>query len=148
MSRFEGDHFFPRPREIVSEKLSDATFIAHGFKNIERIVSESRDSAEWKLRTALSFLNAVIDINMKIQERSSEQTRYHVFSKGIGASSTILATLTFHPVEGGTRVHYVAEITERTGLLKIVSPGLIQSTAKLIIEDAWKSLEEKMVATA
>jgi carbon monoxide dehydrogenase subunit G len=145
MSRFEGDHFFPRPLEIVSEKLSDATFLAHGFKNIEKITSESHDSAEWKLRTALSFLNAVIDIQLKVTERSSEKSQYHVYSKGIGASSTIRATLTYHPAEGGTRVHYVAEITERTGLLKIVSPGLIQSTAKLLIEEAWKSLEEKLV---
>ena len=43
-------------------------------------------------------------------------------------------------------VKYAAEVVERTGLIKILSPGLIQSSAKSVIEDTWKSIEARLNA--
>ena len=76
--------------------------------------------------------------------REPSLATYEAFSKGVGASSRVLAVLTFQPSDSGTTVHYTADVAERTGFLKIVSAGLIQAAAKTVIDDTWKAIEAKL----
>ena len=42
------------------------------------------------------------------------------------------------------RVHWTADITELTGLLKLVPKGLISSSANKVIEDTWSEIEKRL----
>jgi carbon monoxide dehydrogenase subunit G len=147
MIRFEGDRYFTLAPEVVGARLSDAAFLLKCLPNVEEIVESSTDRAVWKLRTGFSFLSATLEIALRVSERQHHQTSYEAVSKGVGATSVVRAVLSFIPIETGTQVHYVAEVAERTGLLKIVSAGLIQAAAKTVIEDTWKAIEAKLTQT-
>lgn len=144
MIRFEGDRHFSHPVDVVCPKLSDAAFLVGCLNNVEQLVEAAPDRAVWKLRTGFSFLSASLDITLTVEERTANSATFKAFSKSVGATSTVRAVLTFQPSETGTTVHYVADVIERTGFLKIVSGGLMQSAAKSVIEDTWKSIEAKI----
>ncbi|HKB05154.1 MAG TPA: SRPBCC domain-containing protein [Gemmataceae bacterium] len=144
MIHFEGDRSFSLPPDVVADKLGDAAFLVSCLQNVDEIVSISPDKAVWKLRTGFSFLSTRLEITLTVTGRSARSTTYEALSRGVGATSLVRATLTFEPADGGTRVRYTADVAERTGFLKIVSPGLIQAAAKKVIEDTWKAIEAKV----
>jgi len=144
MIHFEGDRSFPLPPDVVAGKLGDAAFLVSCLQNVDEIVEISPDRAVWKLRTGFSFLSTSLEITLTVTGRGPQNATYDALSRGVGATSLVRATLTFEPAEAGTRVHYTADLTERTGFLKIVSAGLIQAAAKTVIEDTWKAIEAKV----
>lgn len=144
MTRFEGDRTFPLSPDVVSARLSDATFLVGALQNVEQVVEATPDRAAWKVRTGFSFLSTTLDVALTVTSRAPNRTTYEAVSKGVGASSRVQAVLTFQPADGGTTVHYEAEVVERTGLLKVVSAGLIQAAAKVVIEDTWKAIDARL----
>ena len=147
MIHFEGDRTFTLPPADVAANLGDAAFLVSCLQNVNEIVEISPDKAVWKLRTGFSFLSTTLEITLTVTGRSPESATYEALRRGVGATSLVRAKLTFHPADGGTRVHYTADVGERTGFLKIVSAGLIQAAAKTVIEDTWKAIEAKMQPT-
>jgi carbon monoxide dehydrogenase subunit G len=144
MIHFEGDRMIPLPVETVASKLSDAAFVVSCLDKVEKVTESSADKAVLKIKTGFSFLSASLDVTITVLERGATWVKYRAFSKGVGATSVTEATLIFAEKDGGTFIHYTADVIERTGLLKIVSSGLIQSTAKSVIDDTWNSVEAKM----
>lgn len=144
MIRFEGDRQFPLAKDVVASKLSDAAFLVSCLQNVENVVEAAPDKAIWKLRTGFSFLSTSLEVTLTVTARETDRTTFDAHSKGVGASSLVRASLSFESKDEGTAVHYEAELVERTGFLKIVSGGLIQAAAKSVIEDTWKSIEEKL----
>jgi carbon monoxide dehydrogenase subunit G len=65
-------------------------------------------------------------------------------SRGIGSSADVEASLALSDREGGTRVHWTAEVKSLGGLLKLVPAGLIRGAAEKVINDAWTRIEEKL----
>jgi carbon monoxide dehydrogenase subunit G len=148
MTKFEGDRSFSLPPDIVAARLSDAAFLLSCLENVDQIVEAGPDKAVWKLRTGFSFLSTTLEITLTVTERSAGRADYEALSRGVGASSRVIAVLTFQPAGLGTLVHYTAELIERTGFLKVVSGGLIQAAAKAVIDDTWKAIEAKLSAGA
>jgi carbon monoxide dehydrogenase subunit G len=144
MIHFEGDRSFSLPPDDVAARLSDAAFLVRCLQNVNEIVEISPDRAVWKLRTGFSFLSTTLEITLTVTSRSPQGATYEALSRGVGATSLVRAALTFEPADGGTRVHYTADVAERTGFLKVVSAGLMQAAAKTVIEDTWKAIEAKM----
>ena len=143
--QFEGDKEFPLPPETIWTKLGDAGFLVGSLTTAEAVKIHGPDSAEWKLRPALSFVAGTMDSRLQILERTPPDTlRLQITNKGIGSSSTTEVRLTLTPSGASTKVHWVGEITALTGLLKMVPKGLIQSTATKIIEDIWAGVEKKL----
>ena len=64
--------------------------------------------------------------------------------QGIGSSSTVEASFAFSPTATGTRVHWVAEVKELGGLLKMIPSGLIRGAAQKVIGDAWNLIDAKL----
>ena len=49
------------------------------------------------------------------------------------------------PAEGGgTAVHWTGDLTEVTGLLKMVPKGLLQGAAQKVIDDVWAAVAAKL----
>ena len=141
MIHFEGDRAFTLPPDVVASKLGDAAFLVRCLQNVEQVIEASPDRAVWKLRTGFSFLSTTLEITLTVTGRAAQGATYEALSRGVGATSLVRAALTFEPADGGTNVHYTADVAERTGFLKVVSPGLIQAAARTVIEDTWKAIE-------
>ncbi len=145
MIHFEGDKSFPLPVTGVFAKLSDASFLLTCLKDVEQVIETGPDRAKWKLRPGFSFIRTTLEITMDIIERVPDASvKVKLFSKGIGASSTVISSMSFQQKEGGSAVHWVADVTELTGLLKLVPKGLISSAAGKVIEDTWAEIENKL----
>ena len=145
MIHFEGDKTFPLPVADVAAKLSDAGFLAKCLPDAE--VSEATpDRAAWKLRPKLSFLTGSLHVEMTTTAREAgKSVAFKVFAKAIGASSTVLSNLTFaDDPGGGTAVHWTGDLTEVTGLLKMVPKGLLQGAAQKVIDDVWAAVGAKL----
>jgi carbon monoxide dehydrogenase subunit G len=138
----EGDKDFSLAAGELFARLSDAKFLAHCLKNVE-IVRAEADVAEWKLRPALSFVAGTLDIALTIAERTAPTAmKATVFSKGIGATSNVETVLQFTPQDLGTRVHWMLDVTQLTGLLKLVPKSLMQAAALKVVEDVWGQIFE------
>ncbi len=145
MIAFDGTETFPLPAVEVFAKLGDAGFLAGCLPDTE-VVRATPDEAEWKSRPKLAFLSGVIDTTAKVTERSgAEIIRYALTTKAVGSGSTVEASLTLEPVDGGTRVRWTGAITGFSGLLKLAPKGLIQATATKVIADVWLAVRAKLV---
>jgi carbon monoxide dehydrogenase subunit G len=148
MIHFEGTEEFPTlsPAELYP-KLSDAGYLARCLPDAE-VTAATPDEAVWKLKPKLAFTAGVIETTLAVAERTpSQAVAFGIIGKGVGATSTVVTALTFHPAEtGGTIVNWAADITALTGLLKMVPRGLIQATAQKVIQDVWAAVRKKVEA--
>ncbi len=157
MLRFEGDRDFPQPPPEVFAKLTDARFLAACVPDAEAVSAEGADGASFKVRPNLAFARGTLDVTLQVVDRTPPTSaRMVMTSKGVGSSSTVEATLNLAPHPnppppegggqggGGTRMHWIAEVKELGGLLKLVPQGLIRGAAQKVLDDAWKSVEAKL----
>ena len=145
MIHFEGDRTFAHPVTDVFARLSDAAFLLTCLKDVETVIETGPDRAKWKLRPGFSFIRTTLEITMDIVERvPNASVKVKLYSKGIGASSTVISVMTFQPKDSGTAVHWVADVTELTGLLKLVPKGLISSSAGKVIDETWDEIDQKL----
>ncbi|MBX9626597.1 MAG: SRPBCC family protein [Gemmataceae bacterium] len=147
MIHFEGDKHFPRPVAEVAAKLADAGFLA-GCLPDAAVAEATPDRAAWKLKPKLSFLTGTLDSVLAVTAREpGKSAAYRITAKTIGASSTVTAALTFsEAADGGTAVHWAGDLTEVTGLLKMVPKGLLQGAAETVIADVWAAVGAKLAA--
>ncbi len=148
MIHFEGTQSFPQPVAEVAAKLGDAGFLAHCVPEAE--VSQALpDRAVGKVKPKLSFLTGGLTIEADVTAREpGKSVSYQLISKVIGASSTITAKLDFTEAEsGGTTVNWHGDLTALTGLLKMVPKGLMEASAKKVIDEMWESVGKKLHAT-
>lgn len=140
MIHFEGAESFGVPVADLFAKLTDAGFLVKSLPDAE-VHEATPDRGGWKLRPKLSFLSGSIDTTLSVTSRTpTTSAKYAIVGKGVGASSTVEATLNFEAADAGSRVNWNADITALTGLLKLVPKGLIQATASKIIADVWEAI--------
>ena len=144
MIQFGGTETFPLPQAEVFAKLGDAGFLAGCLPDTE-VVRATPDEAEWKSRPKLAFLSGVIDTTAKVTLRQGiEALKYSLTTKAVGSGSTVDATMTLEPSDGGTLVRWSGAITSFSGLLKLAPKGLIQATASKVIADVWAAVRVKL----
>ena len=145
MAQFEGVETFALPVSTVFAKLSDAGFLA-GCLSGATVGLATPDKAEWKVRPKLAFLSGSLDTTAAVTARAPDaRADYQIHAKGIGASSSVAAVLTFAPTaDGGTAIAWTGDITARTGLLKLVPSSLIEGSAKKVIADVWADIRKKL----
>lgn len=146
MAKFQGEQAFPPPPDAVAAKLADPAFLLACLPDVEQPAATA-DRGTFRLRPKLAFMTGHLDVTLDVTARDPGRSAdFKVFSKAIGATSTVLAKLEFAPADGGgTAVRWAGEITEVTGLLKMVPKGLMQATAQKVIEDVWAAIRAKLV---
>jgi len=146
MIQFEGSRLISLPIASVSAKLSNAEFLVKSLPDSEVTVA-TPDRAAWKLRPKLSFLTGGLDAELTaISREAGKSVAFKVFSKAMGSSSTVITRLIFRENEKGeTIVDWTGELTEVTGLLKVVPKGLLQGTAQKVVEDVWTAVTERLM---
>jgi carbon monoxide dehydrogenase subunit G len=147
MLRFEGDRDFPLPPAELFARLSDAGFLVQCIPDVESVTSLEAGKATMVLRPGFSFVRGTLDMTLQLIDVApprSETVRLH--SKGIGSTSDVEANLTVSEHDGGSRVHWVAEIKSLGGLLKMVPTGLARGAAEKVINDAWNKVSAKLAS--
>ncbi len=146
MIHFEGDRSFPLPIADIAAKLSDAGFLVRCIPDAQISVATA-DRAAWKLKPKLSFLSGSLDAVLEATSREpGKAVAFRIVTKGIGASATVTTRLEFRESDGGTTVHWMGDLVEVTGLLKMVPKGLLQSTAGKVIDDVWVAVTGKLMS--
>lgn len=144
MIHFEGAESIPVAPAVVFGKLSDAGWLAKALPDAE-VTEATPDRAAWKVRPKFAFMAGNLDTTAEVLGRADgQQVRYRVVSKGVGSNSTVDATITVEPADGGATVRWVADLVELGGLLKMVPRGLMQAAAQKVIADVWESVGPKL----
>jgi carbon monoxide dehydrogenase subunit G len=147
MLRFEGDRDFSQPPAELWARLTDARFLVECIPDVEKVNELGPDHAALVLRPSFAFVRGTLEVTLDVVDKAAPETaRVLLKSKGIGSSSNVEATLALAPHGEGTRVHWVAEVKELGGLLKMVPSGLIRGAAQKVINDAWDAVEKKLAS--
>ena len=147
MLKFEGDRDFALAPADLWAKLTDPRFLVRCLPDVETVKEADAEHAAVVLRPSFAFVRGTLDMTMRVVDPAPPTAaRVLVHSKGIGSSSTVEATLALTATDGGTRVHWTAEIKELGGLLKLIPSGLIRGAAQKVIGDAWNMIEAKLKA--
>ena len=145
MLHFEGDKDIARGPAEIYAKLSDARFLVQCIPGGQPVGEPEPDRAVCKVRPALSFVTGALEVTVQVVERVPDSAvRVAIHSKGIGSSSDVDSALLLTPQEGGTRLHWVADVTRLGGLLKAVPSGLIRGAAQKVIGEVWDNVEAKL----
>jgi carbon monoxide dehydrogenase subunit G len=145
VNQFEGDRDFALPPQPMWEKLSDARFLVRCIPDVQSVARAEPAEAVCTIRPGFAFVRGTLELTLRVAEAAPGQSvRLLLLSKGIGNSSTVEATLALAPHDGGTRVHWLAQIKEMTGLLKMVPQGLMRGAAQKIVADAWTAVEAQV----
>ena len=131
----------------VSARLTDARFLVQCIPGAEAVAVAEADRAVCTLRPGFAFVRGTLELTLRVVEASpGTATRLALTSKGIGSSSEVEALLTYTAQDGGTRVHWTADIKQLGGLLKAIPQGLIRGAAQKVIADVWANVEVKFRA--
>src|SRR5262245_40408324 len=127
MLRFEGDRDFAKQPAELFARLTDARFLVECIPDVETVKELEAERAEMVLRPGFAFVRGTLDVSLRIVEKNDPSAaRVLLSSRGIGSTSEVEAGLALAPPEGGTRVHWAAEVKSLGGLLKMVPSGLIR----------------------
>jgi carbon monoxide dehydrogenase subunit G len=146
MLHFEGDREFPQTPAEVWAKLRDARFLVRCIPGAENS-SADQGQAACTLRPGFAFVRGTLEVTLRVVEAvETSSVRLALHSKGIGSSSDVAAALALTGQDGGTRVHWTADVTSLGGLLKAVPQGLIRGAAEKVIGDVWASVTKCLAA--
>jgi carbon monoxide dehydrogenase subunit G len=147
MLHFEGEKdLAPPPHELVT-KLGDGRFLAQCLPGSERIVKAEPDVVVVQVRPGFSFVRGVLEITIRVAQIVPDDfVRYEVHGKGIGSFNDVVAEVRITPRDGGSHVHWAANVVELGGLLRAIPQGLIKAAAQKVIEDVWGQVEAKLGA--
>ena len=147
MIHFAGDKLIPLTVAEVAAKLSDAGYVANCVPDAQ-VTEATADKSVGKIKPKLSFLTGSLTLTAEVTARDpGKSVVFRVESKAMGASSTVESKLEFAEAEGGTVVHWTGDLVAVTGLLKMVPKGLLEGTAKKVIEDVWDAVAAKLAAS-
>ncbi len=149
MLHFEGDQDLQQVPEQVWPRLSDARFLAGCMPGMEKLTIAEAERVVGTLRPGFAFVRGTLEITLEFADKQAPATaRLTIQGKGIGSSSSIEARLALTPRAGGSRLHWVAEVTSLGGLLKAVPRGLIEGAARKVIADSLANLEKQLSENA
>jgi carbon monoxide dehydrogenase subunit G len=145
MVHFEGDKAFALTPQALWPKITDLQFLVQCLPDVAEVRDVKEKSATLVVRPGLAFMRGELQLVMeKTEENPPTSAKLALRTKGIGSNSEVVASFLLQEQSGGTNVHYVAEITQLGGLLKMVPKGLIQGAAQQIINDVMNNLEQKL----
>jgi carbon monoxide dehydrogenase subunit G len=147
MLRFEGDRDFNRPVAELWAKLTDPSFLVQCVPDVQSVTQLDGDHAALVLRPGFAFVRGTLEVTLRVADAvAPSSARILLNSRGIGSSANVEATLALAPQGDGTRVHWVAEVKDLGGLLKLVPQGLIRGAAQKVVNDAWAAVDAKLAA--
>lgn len=148
MLHFEGDNDLPQSPAELWAKLSDVRFMVHCIPGLDTVKRQDADEVVCTVKPAgLSFVSGSLELTARrVAAVENASAQVVITSKGIGSSSEVETGFTLAVREGGSRLHWTADIKKMGGLLKAVPQGLIRGAAQKIIADIWETVVAKLSA--
>ncbi|VTS07226.1 CoxG family protein [Tuwongella immobilis] len=146
MLQFSGERRVMADLADVYAKLGDASFVVGSLPGGDQPLSASAESATWKLKPPVSFVQGLFETILQVVERSEgRMIRTEMRTSGMGAKATVASRIELdaHP-EGGTRIRWQSTVTSLEGLLKMVPKSAIQRNATPMMEQSWDDLERRL----
>jgi carbon monoxide dehydrogenase subunit G len=147
MIRLEGTRDFTQAPDEMFAHLIDPAFLVGCVPDVDQVKQTDADGAVFVIRPGFAFVRGTLETTMRIVEKTSPSAKVRLQSKGIGSSSTVEATFTLAAQETGTRVNWVAEVTELGGLLKMIPSGLVRGAAQKVIGDVFDRIAGRMASS-
>jgi carbon monoxide dehydrogenase subunit G len=148
MLHLEGDKEFAQPREAVWAKLTDLTFLVQCIPDVTEVKEVTADTATVVQQVGFAFVRGSIELTIaKVEATPPAAARFRFTGKGIGTSSTVETAFRLEAKDGGSALHWSADVVQLGGLLKAVPQGLLHGAAQKIIGDLLKRIEEKLGAS-
>lgn len=145
MLRFSGEEAFSISRTVVAARLSDAAFLAGCAPGAE-VQHADADTAVWRAKAQLSFVTTSVETTLRIAERvPDEAVTFTLSNRATGGTLTVVCTLAF---TDDARVAWTAEVTGRTGMLKLVSAGTLRSQLESELVELWRGVRARLAQSS
>jgi len=137
--KFAGEQQFECGPAELWARLTDMTFMSRMIPDVEKVERMDASGFTCKVRPRFSFLTGSLALTFEIIERA-EPERLKVRSSGKGIGSTVVVDEEIHLTAGsaGTTLRWTGTIVSRDGLLKPISPALLQAAAQRVIDSFWQ----------
>lgn len=145
MSQFSGVEAFSFPRSRVAGNLSDARFLAACAPDAT-IRHATSDTAEWQAKAVLGFASMLLDTKLTVLERRpNESVTFELSNRTTSASMSVSTNLVFADIGlEETQVTWTAEVTARTGLLKLVPASVLGRQIESLLGDLWQNVRRQL----
>jgi carbon monoxide dehydrogenase subunit G len=145
MLHFEGDTDFIQAPDAVWKKLTDIDFLIGCIPDLQSVKSKDANQFTCIIRPGFSFIRGTLEVTLGIVDLVVGQAmRVKGHGKGIGSSNDMEIGLNLAPQGEGSRIHWIADVTNLGGLLKALPKGLLEGAARKVIQDVWASVQAKM----
>src|SRR5437762_2170811 len=127
---FAGEQQFECGPAELWVRLTDMTFVSRVIPDVDAIERIDAGGLTCKVRPRFSFLTGSLELTFELVERAEPQ-RLKVRSrgKGIGSAVVVDAEIYLSASSRGAELRWTGVIVSREGLLKPVSPALLQAAA-------------------
>src|SRR5262245_14638691 len=136
---FSGEQQFDCQRSELWTRLTDMAFVSRVIPDVDRVERIDANGFICKVRPRFSFLTGSLELAFELIERV-EPERLKVRSRGKGIGAAVVVDAEIHLVTGsqGAHLRWTGTIVAREGLLKPISPALIQAAAQRVINSFWQ----------
>jgi carbon monoxide dehydrogenase subunit G len=144
--QFSGEEQFTQPREEIFRRVTDLTFMSKTVPGLQKIEKSQPRLLECKVNPGFSFVTGSVKLTFELlEETPSSSATMRVTGKGIGMSVAIDTNITLSDNDsGGTRLVWNSEVSQMTGLAKVISPSLVEAAAKKINAQTWDSFRKEL----
>jgi len=144
---FSGTEQFDCSQVELWARLTDLAFVSRVIPDVDRVDRIDDSGFACRVRPKFSFLTGSFHLAFELIEPvAPERLKVRSHGKGIGAAVVVDAELHLTPAASGTELQWTGIIVSREGLLKPVSPALIQAAAQRVIESFWQRFRAALAA--
>lgn len=142
---YSGEERFENVPEEIWDALTNPEFLCQCFPGVDRVAHVDSRSATVVVRPGFSFIRGTLEVKFEFGELNAPvHGDVSIELKGIGISAWFEARFQISPCQGGSRVAWSVREQELGGLLKAVSPGLIQAAGQKVALDTWSSIRSRL----
>jgi carbon monoxide dehydrogenase subunit G len=146
MIRFEGDRQLPLAPADAWQKLRDCRFLIQCVLGGTVSGAEStEDQAQCRVRPNLPFVQGTMEVTLRVVEATEPKVlRIMVSGQGSNATSEVETRLELAEKQGGTHVHWSADVRKLGGMLQAAPATQVQAAAQKVVDETWKLLSLKV----
>lgn len=142
---FSGEELFAAPPEALFAAMTDVRLIAQCIPDLTSSNVIDGQTLECVVRPGFSFLRGTLKVRIRIEDlQPPNHATSRVESSGIGQSLKLVSRMAIAPAEGGSKLVWQAEVTERKGLVAAISPALIRGAADQVIRQSWSKIRAQL----
>jgi carbon monoxide dehydrogenase subunit G len=146
---FSGIERFECTQGELWARLTDLAFVSRAIPDVDRVDRLDATGFACRVRPRFSFLTGSLDLAFEILEQAPpERLKVRSRGKGIGAAVVVEAELLLASADPGAELRWTGTIVSREGLLKPISPALLQGAAQRVIDGFWKKFREALPANS